>query len=73
MKATLTFDLKEDQHVFDCMVNATKMHDVLLELKEHLRSLEKYAPLTEEQDKVVNEIREWFHNEINTAGLSHLL
>jgi hypothetical protein len=73
MKATLTFDLREDQHTFDCMMNAINMHSVLLELREHLRALEKYQNLTEKQETIVVELREWLHGEIQTQGLSHLL
>jgi len=73
MKATLTFDLKEDQHTFDCMMNAITMHSVLLEMQEHLRTLEKYRELTDDQYKLVGELREWLHAEISTQGLGHLL
>jgi hypothetical protein len=73
MKATLTFDLKEDQHTFDCMMSAIDMHSILLEMQEHLRTLEKYQTLTDDQYKLVGELREWLNTEINTQGLSHLL
>ena len=73
MKATLTFDLKEDQFTFDCMMNAITMHSILLEMQEHLRALEKYQTLTDDQYKLVGELREWLNTEINTQGLSHLL
>ena len=73
MKATLTFDLKEDQHTFVCMMSAIDMHSILLEMQEHLRTLEKYQTLTDDQYKLVGELREWLNTEINTQGLSHLL
>jgi hypothetical protein len=53
MKATLTFDLREDQHAFDCAVNGNKYHDVIWEIQQHLRSLEKYQDLTAEQYEIV--------------------
>jgi hypothetical protein len=72
MKASLTFDLKEDQHTFDCMMNALNMHSLILEMREHLRALDKYHDLTEDQYKTVGELREWLQNEICTQGLSQL-
>lgn len=72
MKATLSFDLKEDQHAFDCVVNATKMHDVLLEMKARLRETEKYGEYTEEQISLVKGIRKSLHEAIEEAGMSHL-
>ena len=70
MKATLTFDLKEDQHEFDCAVNGMKYHDTLYEVQQHLRSLEKYQDLTQEQYDIVGKIREWLASELLDAGIA---
>lgn len=72
MKASLTFDLKEDQHTFDCMMNALNMHAAITELQEHLRELEKYEKLTDDQYRLVGELREWLQGELNEQGLSQL-
>jgi hypothetical protein len=72
MKASLTFDLKEDQHTFDCMMNAVNMHSAIMELQAHLRALEKYRELTDDQYKIVGELREWFADELEDQGLSQL-
>ena len=72
MQATLTFDLKEDQHTFDCMMNAINMHSAIMELREHLRALDKYYDLTEEQAKLIGDLREWLQNELTDQGLSQL-
>lgn len=72
MKATLTFDLKEDQHTFDCMINALNMHSAITELQERLRALEKYETLTDDQYKLVGELREWLRGELNDQGLTQL-
>ena len=72
MQATLTFDLKKDQHTFDCMMNAINMHSAIMELREHLRALDKYHDLTEEQAKLIGELREWLQNELTAQGLSQL-
>ena len=70
MKATLTFDLKHDQHAFDCAVNAVKYFDMIDEFRQHLRSLEKYQDLTEEQYNLVGKMREWLHAELLHAGIA---
>jgi hypothetical protein len=70
MKATLTFDLREDQYAFDCAINGMKYHDVLYEVQQHLRSLEKYQDLTQEQYDVVGKIREWLASELLDAGIA---
>lgn len=72
MKATLTFDLKEDQHTFDCMMNAINMHSAIMELREHLRALDKYHDLTEDQAILIGDLREWLQNELQDQGLSQL-
>jgi len=72
MQATLTFDLKEDQHTFDCMMNAINMHSAIMELREHLRALDKYHDLTEDQAKLIGDLREWLQNELTEQGLSQL-
>ena len=72
MKATLTFDLKEDQHAFDCMMNAINMHSAIMELREHLRALDKYHDLTEDQLILIGDLREWLQNELTAQGLSQL-
>jgi hypothetical protein len=72
MKASLIFDLKEDQHTFDCMMNAVNMHSVILEMREHLRAMEKYHTLSDDELKVVVGLRDWLHEEISSQGLSQL-
>jgi hypothetical protein len=70
MKAKLTFDLTDDQHSFDCAINGTKYYEILDELRQHLRSLEKYQDLTEDQYEIVGKIREWLHSELLSAGIA---
>jgi len=72
MQATLTFDLKKDQHTFDCMMNAINMHSAIMELREHLRALDKYHDLTEDQAILIGDLREWLQNELQDQGLSQL-
>jgi hypothetical protein len=70
MKATLTFDLREDQHAFSCAVNGVRYFDTLYEVQQHLRSLEKYQDLTQEQYDIVGKIREWLASELLDAGIA---
>lgn len=70
MKATLTFDLREDQHAFDCAINGMKYHDVIYEVQQHLRSLEKYQDLTEEQYEIIVKVREWLHEQLLDSGIA---
>ena len=72
MQATLTFDLKEDQHTFDCMMSAINMHSAIMELREHLRALDKYHDLSTEQAELIVNLRQWLENELREEGLSHL-
>ena len=70
MKATLTFDLRDDQHAFDCAINGMKYFDMIDEIRQHLRSLEKYQDLTEDQYELVGKMREWLATELVEAGIS---
>lgn len=72
MKATLTFDLSKDQHTFDCMMNAINMHSAIMELREHLRALDKYHDLTTDQAELIVNLRQWLQNELQDQGLSQL-
>jgi hypothetical protein len=70
MTATLRFDLHEDQHAFDCAINGVKYFDMIYDIRQHLRSLEKYQDLTEEQYEFVGKLREWLATELANAGIS---
>jgi hypothetical protein len=70
MKATLKFNLPEDQFEFDCAMKSTKMYFALTEIKEEIRSVLKYGELRDDQYKFIEELQEKFHeiltdNEIN--------
>jgi hypothetical protein len=47
MKATLEFNLPEDQAEFDLAVNGSKMYSVLWDMDQWLRAQYKYMPDTE--------------------------
>ncbi len=52
MKATLKFDLPEDDRKFRMAINSNSMNTVLREMDEWLRSKTKYAPDSTSQDKM---------------------
>ena len=70
MKATLKYNLPEDEFEFNCAVKSTKMYFALTEIKDELRAIWKYEELKENQFEMVERIREKFfeiltENEIN--------
>jgi hypothetical protein len=50
MKATLTFNLPEDQQDFELANNASKMYNVLWKMNQYLRTNTKYAPDSMSED-----------------------
>lgn len=60
MKATLEFNLPEDQEEFQTAQDGGKAKGVLHELDQHLRSKTKYAPDTQSEQvtETYQEIRE---------------
>lgn len=69
MKAKLIFDLETDQNEFELAVNAGKMYCALFDIKGYLRRLEKYEDLTEDQYKLLEQIREFFYESIETLNM----
>lgn len=72
MKATLEFNLPEDQQDFQMVVNATKFWSVLYELDQELRSKTKYAPDDLPQDKydAYQEVRDRMYELMNEYNIS---
>lgn len=70
MKATIEYNLPDDQFEFESAVKSTKMFFALTEIKDELRFIWKYEELKENQFEMVERIREKFfeiltENEIN--------
>lgn len=57
-KATLTFQLPEEQEEFHMAVKANRAHIALLDMDQFLRSKIKYEELTEEQNELYQSIRD---------------
>lgn len=62
MKATLEFNLPEDQSEYDMVINASKFYKIIWDMKQELRSKVKYAELSEEQYKAYDSMRDFFNN-----------
>lgn len=61
MKAKLTFQLPEDQAEFDFAVQGSKMYSALWDISQELRTLWKYEELKDDEFKMVERIRDKFH------------
>ena len=61
MKATIEFNLPEDDAEFYCATKGTDMLNALWEIQQELRKLYKYEELNDEQFKMVERIRDSFH------------
>ena len=65
MKATLEFNLPDDQHEFDLAVQGGKMYSALWDISQDLRKLWKYEELSEEEWNMVERIRDKFYEILN--------
>ena len=64
MKATLEFNLPDEQHEFYCATKGQDMISVLWEMQKELRTLWKYEELSDEEQLIVERIRETFFNSL---------
>lgn len=72
MKATIEFNLPEDQLEFDLMSKASKWYSLAWELDQHLRSETKYNSdnMHDEYYKALKDTRKKLHDLLNEEGLS---
>ena len=61
MKATLEFNMPEDQVEFDFAVHGGKMYSALWDISQELRAIWKHEELSDEEFKMVERIRDKFH------------
>lgn len=54
MKATLTFNLPDDEHEFQMAIGGASMHSVLWEMDQWLRAQYKYMPDNEYSEDKYN-------------------
>lgn len=62
MKATLEFNLPEENEEFEMKINAGKYYCALEDLREFLRSKLKHGDLPPETEAVYEEVREKFYD-----------
>ena len=65
MKATLEFNLPEDQAEHYCAIKGADMLNVLWELKTELRSMLKYGELPDKQYEIVEKIQDFLFSSLN--------
>ena len=65
MKATLEFNLPEEQAEHYCAIKGADMLNVLWELKAELRSMLKYGDLPEQQYEIVEKIQDFLISSLN--------
>lgn len=69
MKATLEFNLPEDQAEYDIVINATRFYSIIWSMKNELRSKVKYAQLSEEQYKAYESMQDFFNELIHSEDV----
>lgn len=70
MKATLTFNLPEDQPEFEDATNGNQWKDLVYELDQNLRSFVKYENIPESEKAILDKVREGIYAEMHDRGLS---
>jgi len=60
MKATLEFNLPDDQAEFDLATQGSNMYSALWDISQELRTLWKYEELSDQEWKMVERIRDKF-------------
>ena len=72
MKAILKFNLPDDQHEYATATNGSKMHSVLWDMDQWLRSQTKHAPdsMSEDTYKAYELCREQLREFINNEGIN---
>lgn len=70
MKATIEFNLPEDEAEFYCATKGTAMLNVLWEIKQELRSLRKYSELKENQYEIVEKIEDFLFSSLNDNDIN---
>jgi hypothetical protein len=70
MKATIEFNLPEEQAEHYCAIKGVDMFNVLWDLKAELRSMLKYGDLPEQQYKIVEKIQDYLLSSLNDNDIN---
>jgi hypothetical protein len=65
MKATIEFNLPDDQYEYELANKGGAMYHVLWELKAELRSMLKYGELPDQQYEIVKKIQDFLMNSLD--------
>jgi hypothetical protein len=65
MKATLEFNLPDDQDYYEMATQGSKMFNALWEISQELRSICKYEELSEKEWEMADRIRNKFFEILN--------
>jgi hypothetical protein len=65
MKAILEFNLPEDQHEYDVVLQAQKTHSFLWDFSQQLRSWRKYHHDFKDANDALDRIRDEFYKLLN--------
>jgi hypothetical protein len=65
MKATLEFNLPDDQAEHYCAIKGQDMLNVLWELKAELRAMLKYGELPDQQYEIVEKIQDFLMSSLD--------
>lgn len=71
-KATLTFQLPEEQEEHDFALNGWRYKAALTDLDERLRGLSKHGTAKDRREFSAERAREWLHEALETRGISGL-
>jgi hypothetical protein len=70
MKATLEFNLPEDQAEHYCAIKGADMLNVLWELKAELRAMLKYGELPDTQYEIVEKIQDFLISSLDDNDIN---
>ena len=70
MKATLEFNLPEDQAEHYCAIKGADMLNALWELKAELRSMLKYGELPDQQYEIVEKIQNFLMSSLDDNDIN---
>jgi hypothetical protein len=70
MKAILEFNLPEDQHEYDVVLQAQKMQSFLWEFSQQLRSWRKYHHDFKDANDALDQIRDEFYRLLNQHSVN---
>jgi len=70
MKAILEFNLPEDKYEWENAIRADAMYLALWDLSQELRTLWKYEELSDDEWKMVERIRDKFHEILSEHNIN---